>query len=430
MKLAMDLTLAIFALVYLALGVGHLPGFRLDRTGAAMVGAMLMIALARIPPAAAWQAVDYNAIGLLFGLMVISAAFSIAGFYDWVARSIGTLKVGPRALLGFIIVVSGALSALLTNDVVAVAMTPVFCSICLERRLNPLPFLLGFCFAANIGSAATLIGSPQNMIAAEVLHLSFAGFMHASALPALLGLPLIWLVTVVIYRGRWELGSSTQTSAMQPDPAELTKATAAVDLDTFGAIKATTVAVAVIVAFVASDQPHMLIALLGASLLLVSRRVASDKLLRYVDGDLLLLLIGLFIVNAALASTGLPQELLAQIRGMGLDLNDPLTMLGVMSVLSNIVGNNPAVMLVTPFVDAAQNPEALGAAIALGTGFSSNAVVFGSLAGIIVVEEGRRRGIAISFVDFARVGLPVAILSLLMACIWIVWLGGEGPGPA
>lgn len=409
----MDLTLAIFVLVYVAMGVGHLPFFRLDRTGAALVGAMLLIALGQIAAQDAWAAIDYQTIGLLFGLMVISAAFGVAGFYDFAAEKVGALPVGPKTLLAVIIAVSGVLSALLTNDVVAVAMTPIFCQICLARRLNPLPFLLGFCFAANVGSSATLIGSPQNMIAAEALDLSFNGFLSIAAVPSILGLPVVWLVLVAVYRGRWTLAEPQKAAAPLPATGELDRAEA---------IKAGLVTLAVLVAFVATDRPHMLVALLGASFLLVSRSVESEKLIRRVDGDLLLLLIGLFIVNAAVAATGLPQQVLAGLRDIGLDLNHPVAMLIVMSVLSNIVGNNPAVMLVEPFIRDAAHPEALGAAIALGTGFSSNAVIFGSLAGIIVAEQGGRRGIVVGFAEFARAGVPVALATLLLAAGWILWL--------
>jgi Na+/H+ antiporter NhaD/arsenite permease-like protein len=409
----MDLTLTIFVLVYVAMGVGHLPFFRLDRTGAALVGAMLLIALGQIAAPDAWAAIDYQTIGLLFGLMVISAAFGVAGFYDFAAEKVGALPVGPKTLLAVIITVSGVLSALLTNDVVAVAMTPIFCQICLARRLNPLPFLLGFCFAANVGSSATLIGSPQNMIAAEALGLSFNGFLSIAAVPSILGLPVVWLVLVAVYRGRWTLAAPEKTAAPLPATGELDRAEA---------VKAGLVTLAVLVAFVATDRPHMLVALLGASFLLVSRSVESEKLIRRVDGDLLLLLIGLFIVNAALAATGLPQQLLAGMRDVGLDLNHPIAMLIVMSVLSNIVGNSPAVMLVEPFIRDAAHPEAVGAAIALGTGFSSNAVIFGSLAGIIVAEQGGRRGIVVGFAEFARAGVPVALATLLLAAGWILWL--------
>lgn len=408
----MDLTILIFLLVYLAMGFGHLPGFKVDRTGAAIVGAMLLVALGRITPEAAWTAIDYRTIGLLFGLMVVSAAFVTAGFYDRVAERIGGLQVSPPALLAILIAVSAGLSALLTNDVVVVAMTPVLVSIALARRLNPVPFLLGFCFAANVGSAATIIGGPQNMIAAEALNLSFTGFMRVAFVPALLGLPVVWAVIAAIYRGRWALAAPAGPDAEpQAIPFRLRET-----------VKASVVTTAVVAAFVLTDWPHVLVAMGGAAVLLVNRSIASNDMLRKVDGDLLLLLMGLFVVNAALAATGLPQRLLADLNAIGLNLHDPISMLVVMSALSNVVGNNPAVMLVAPFLTDVADPEALGAAIALGTGFSSNMLIFGSLAGIIVAEQGRAHGVTISFGEFTRAGLPASLLCLALAAGWILWL--------
>ncbi|MDR2195664.1 MAG: hypothetical protein LBE50_03535 [Gallionellaceae bacterium] len=406
--------LTIFCLVYLALAIGHLPGFRLDRTGAAMVGAMLLLVFGYITPAEAWDAIDYPTIGLLFGLMVISAAFKVAGFYDRVAWKIGSFDVGPKTLLAIVIAVSGGLSALLTNDVIVLAMTPMFCAICQARRLNPVPFLLAFCYAANIGAAATLIGSPQNMIAVEALRVSFVGLAAVALVPVIISLPLIWVVMVWLYRGQWHLAEATDAPLPSVPPTGYSQAET---------LQAALVATAVVIAFIVTDWPHMLVAMAGASFLLVSRRYASDDMISEVDGNLILLLFGLFVVNAALATTGIPQEALGYMRDAGFDLREPVSMMAIMSVLSNIIGNNPAVMLVMPLLGGAEHANALGAAITIGTGFASNALIFGSLAGIIVTEESRRSGVVISFRDFSRAGVPVAVLSLLVAAGWMLYLG-------
>lgn len=180
----MDTTLFFFLMVYITMGLGKLPGFKVDRTGAAIVGALAMMAAGSISAKAAWMAIDYRTIGMLFGLMVVSGAFAESGFYAWTAQRVATLSVGPVALLGVLVVVGAFLSSILTNDVVVVAMTPLLISITLARGLNPVPFLLAFCFAANTGSAGTLIGSPQNMIAAQELGISFTGFLSVAGLPA------------------------------------------------------------------------------------------------------------------------------------------------------------------------------------------------------------------------------------------------------
>lgn len=412
----MDLTLAVFLLVYVAMGVGRLPGFKVDRTGAAIVGALVLMASGRIAPGTAWNAIDYRTLGLLFGLMVVSAAFAEAGFYDVAARRVASLPLSPPALLAVLVGVAGGLSALMTNDVVVVAMTPLLLAITLSRGLNPVPFLLGFCFAANTGSASTIIGSPQNMIAAQGLGISFNDFLRIAALPALFSLPIVWAVVAWLYRGRWKARGGATTGAQA--------AATPVPFRAWETAKATLVTVGVILAFVLTDWPKELVALGAAAILLVNRSISSSDMLGKVDGDLLLLLMGLFVVNAAMAATGLPQRLLGDLSAAGLELSAPLTLYAVISALSNIVGNNPAVMLLMPYLGGTPNSASLGAALALGTGFSSNMIVFGSLAGIIVVEQARSKGITISFGEFARAGLPTALACLAMGALWIVWMRG------
>lgn len=408
----MDTTLLIFALVYLALALGHLPGFRVDRTGAVVAGALAMIAMGRIGDQAAWTAIDYRTIGLLFGLMVVSGAFVVSGFYSWVAARIASMPVSPPVLLAILVVTGGVLSALLTNDVVVVAMTPLLVAITLSRGLNPTPFLLGFCFACNTGSAATLIGSPQNMVAASALHLDFTGYLKVALVPALVSLPIVWAIVAFLYRHRWTLAGQGPASA-GPEPTP-------VPLDVVETVKAALVTLAVMLAFVLTDWPHDMVALGAAAVMLVNRTVASKDVLKAVDGNLLLLLMGLFVVNAAFAATGLPQKAITALSGMGIDLTQAPVLYGVVSVLSNIVGNNPAVMLLAPFVAQAPDAQALGAAFALGTGFSSNLIVFGSLAGIIVVEQAAARGVTITTGEFCRAGVPVALACLAMGLVWIL----------
>jgi len=408
----MDLTILIFVLVYVAMALGGFPGFKVDRTGAALIGAMAMMTTGAIAPEAAWQSVDFPSIAMLFGLMVVSAAFLVSGFYGWTARKVAAAQVSAPTLLAILIAVGGFLAAFLTNDVVAVAMTPLLMSITLNRKLNPIPFLLGFCFAANAGASGTIIGSPQNMIAAQKLNLSFAGVSELTALPALLSLPIIWLVVSWLYRGRWELNQNQDAKS----PAQSTDE---IPFSLPETIKAAVVALAVVVAFIFSPWPRELIALTAAGVLLLSRRVSSTDMLKQVDGDLILLIMGLFVVNAAVSNTGLPQTLLSHLAHAGIDLQQPFTLFWVSSIVSNIVGNNPAVIMLVPYLHS--SGDALyGAALSLGTHFSSNLLVFGSLAGIIMVERAKDYGFTISFGEFSRAGVVVTVLTMAMAAVWLL----------
>ena len=138
-----------------------------------------------------------------------------------------------------------------------------------------------------------------------------------------------------------------------------------------------------------------------------------------VDGNLLLLLMGLFVVNAAMAATGLPQRLLGDLKAAGVDLDAPLTLFLVICALSNIVGNNPAVMLLIPYLGGDRRPRRPRRRPRPRHRLLRNMIVFGSLAGIIVVEQAKARGIAISFAEFARAGVPVALACMAMAAAWI-----------
>ena len=410
----MHITWVIFILVYVAMGLGKLPWLKIDRTGAAVVGAMALLAVGSISGEAAWAAMSYKTLGLLFGLMVICGAFSVSGFYAWTAHKVASLQVRPVVLLAVLVAVGGALAALLTNAVVVVAMTPLLVSITLARGLNPVPFLLAFCFAANAGSVGTVIGSPKNMIAAQALDVSFIELLHVAGLPALLSLPLVWGVVTLFYRGKWMLKDANNCRAKT--------AAVAAKLDVPETIKASLVMLVTVLLFVLDIWPQEVVALGAAGILLVNRSIASSDVLKEVDGNLLLLIMGLFVVNAAMSTTGLPQQLLADLKHMGVELTSPLALFWTSAVLSNIVGANPTVMLLVSYLPTGADAAVLCAALTLGTGFASNIAIFSSLAGIVVVEEGKRCGVTISFMEFAKAGLPIAALCLVLSAFWLQWV--------
>jgi hypothetical protein len=183
---------AVFAVVYLGMFLGGLPRLKLDRSGVALLGAIAVIALGGQTLASAAQAVDLPTLVLLFAFMVLSAQLRMSGFYAAVAQRVGAMPLSRPALLGALIAVAAGLSAVFSNDVVCLAMTPVVARLCLQRGLPPVPFLLGLACAANIGSAATLIGNPQNMLIGSVLQLSFPAYLRQALPPVLASLVLLW----------------------------------------------------------------------------------------------------------------------------------------------------------------------------------------------------------------------------------------------
>jgi Na+/H+ antiporter NhaD/arsenite permease-like protein len=394
----------IFGLVYLGMLLGEFPGLRLDRTGIALLGAIALIALERLSLEQAWAAVDVPTMALLLGLMVISAQFRLGGFYTSVTRRLGASEHTPAGLLALVVATGGGLSAILANDIVCLAMAPVLVELCAARRLDPVPFLLGLACAANIGSAATLIGNPQNMLIGEVLDLSFPRYLRDAGVPALVGLLVVWLLIVRGYRGHWTRTLSVGEVTANP-------------FKRWQTAKGLVVVGAVMAAFLFTDWPREIVALTAAGVLLASREMASREMLGLVDWHLLVLFAGLFIVNAAVGQAGLLSEALLGIQAAGIDLTDPPTLFGVTAILSNLVSNVPAVMMLLPVTS---HPLA-GPILALSSTLAGNLFIVGSIANIIVVDQARRLGVEIDWRTHARVGIPVTLVTLAFAGAWL-WL--------
>jgi Na+/H+ antiporter NhaD/arsenite permease-like protein len=338
--------------------------------------------------------------------MVISAQFRLGGFYSKLTRHLGKGERSPSKLLALVIVASGGLSAVLANDIVCLAMAPVLIEVCTHRRLNPVPYLLALACAANIGSAATLIGNPQNMLIGQTLQLSFSGYLLDGAPPALAGLFVVWAVIVTMYRDDWQRDWG-------PIDVE------APAYDRWQTLKGMVVTIALVAAFLFTTWPRELVALAAAGVLLVSRRLASRDMIGLVDWHLLVLFIGLFVVNRAIAQSGFVGGLLMMSRMAGADLTQAPVLFSVTAVLSNIVSNVPAVMLLLP---AARDALA-GAVLALSSTLAGNLIVVGSIANIIVVDQAERLGVEIDWRRHARVGVPVTMLTLALAAGWLATRG-------
>jgi Na+/H+ antiporter NhaD/arsenite permease-like protein len=398
---------AIFAVVYLGMFLGGLPRLKLDRSGVALLGAIAVIALTGMDVEDAARAVDLPTIVLLFAFMVVSAQMRLGGFYAEVARRVGARPLAPAALLAALIALTAALSAVFSNDVVCLALTPVVLRIALRRGLPPVPVLVGLACAANIGSAATLIGNPQNMLIGSVLALPFAAYLHAALPPVVLSLALLWAWLA------WRLpraGAAPQAKAEAAAPAADEP-----PFDAWQSAKGLAVAAALMGLFLFTEVPREVAALVGAAVLLLSRRLHSARVLGFVDWPLLLLFIGLFVVNHAFESTGLAAQAVAWLAARGLALDTPGVLLVAGVVLSNLVSNVPAVMLLLPHL---QGFEA-GLVLALVSTFAGNLLLVGSIANLIVADLAARDGIVIDWRAHAALGVPVTVASLAVLGGWM-----------
>ncbi len=398
------IVILVFIFVYAGMMLGRIPCLALDRTGIALLGAIILLAAGKIQPGDAWMSIDASTIALLLGLMVLSAQFRLGGFYARLTRRLGEMDVSPKAFLAYLIVCSGALSAVLANDIVCLAMTPVLIQACARRRLDPVPFLLALACSANIGSAATLIGNPQNMLIGQTLSLSFAGYLVDSGIPVVLGLFAVW--TVVGRRLGRQRGEESATDDVDVP-----------SYDAWQTSKGFFVLGGLILSFLFTPFPREIIALAAAGLLLSSRRMSSRKILGLVDWQLLVLFSGLFIVNSVLVSTGCLDAAMNALRLIGVDIGHPGWLFGISALLSNLVSNVPATMLLLP---TATHPIS-GAILALSSTLAGNLIIVGSIANIIVVEQARLCNVSVSWKEHAKVGIPVTLITLVLSAAWL-WL--------
>jgi Na+/H+ antiporter NhaD/arsenite permease-like protein len=408
--------LSIFGVVYLGMLLGGLPFLQLDRTGVALLGAIALVSVGALSLEEAWAAIHAPTLILLFSFMVMSAQLRLGGFYNWVVYRLGTLPLAPAALLAILVLAVAVLSAVFSNDIICLAMAPMLVEVCLARRLNPLPFLLALACASNVGSAATLIGNPQNMLIGETLKLDFSAYLRDAVPPVVLGLIAVWAIIAWRSRGKWQAVPQVHPPATGHAPREEPPG-----FDPWQSGKGLTVAAIVFVLFLFGPFPREVVALVAAGVLMTSRRLHSYKMLGLVDWQLLVLFIGLFVVNHALGKTGLPEQAIRGLAAAGIDLAHPGPLFFAAFVLSNVVSNVPAVMLLLP----AATHELAGPVLALASTLAGNLLIVGSIANIIVIDTARRHGIYIDWRDHARTGVPVT-LATIAVCGGYLWLRLRG----
>jgi Na+/H+ antiporter NhaD/arsenite permease-like protein len=418
------LPLVLFTATYLGLAVGRVPGLRLDRTGFAILGAVAFLASGLISLEEAQRAIDGPTLAILFGLMLLSALYQQSGLYDRIAHRLNRIG-SPRALMVGVVVVGGLLSAVLTNDVTCFALTPLIASALLRpradgSRLDPRPFLLALACASNIGSALTPIGNPQNILLAARLDVDFLPFVLACALPV--GCSLVFLVFYCLRRIRLlpatdGAAEATASHRAQAAAAEIQPSPSPQPFDAHQATKALLLT-AVAIALFLSPVPMHLTALAVGGFVLTSRKMHTREALALVDWHLLALFVSLFAVVRGLELSGWTSAGAAALAAAGADLADPLLLAPAVTVLGNLVGNVPAVMLLLPFVPS---EEAVAYTLALASTFAGNALLLGSIANLIVAAQAERLGITLGFRDHLAVGLPVTAVSLATIALAAPW---------
>ncbi len=398
------IAIAVFAVTYVAVGIGRLPGLRIDRAGAAFAGAALMVAAGVIPLRAAYDAIDFDTITLLLGVMIVVANLRLSGLLRFASAWIVERARHPLTLLIAVVALTGILSAFLVNDAICLAMTPLVMEIALHARRNPVPYALAIAMASNVGSTATITGNPQNIIIGSLSHLAYGGFAAALSPVAAIGLVLTIVLIAIAYPS--EFRTSERLATYFP-PVSANRALM---------VKSGIISLLMVAAFFAGVAPAR--AAIGAGgVLMLTRRVKSRRIYAEIDWPLLLMFAGLFIVVAGLERQVLTARAIQTIARWHLEKVAILSI--VTALLSNLVSNVPAVLVLSPFVKSLPNQHAAWLTMAMASTLAGNFTIPGSIANLIVVQRARAEGVEISFWEYFKVGAPLTAITIVIGALFL-----------
>lgn len=398
------IAILIFLGTYFVLAVGRFPGLRVDRTGAAMVGASAMVAAGVLTFTEALAAVDWSTLVLLLGMMIVVSNLRLSGFFRVVSAWVVQRAHRPLTLLAGIVAVAGSMSALFVNDIMCLVLTPLVLEVTLALRRNPVPYLLAVAMASNAGSVATITGNPQNMMIGSLSQIPYPVFAMKLAPVAAISMLMVWAVVALLYRrefhseARLDAGGVLRVRVNRP------------------LMWKSLVVAASMAGFFFAGWPVAQTAMVAGAVLLVTRRVKPEKVYHDIDWPLLALFAGLFIVVAGVEKSSLEEDLIRVARGYGLDHIGVLTALS--AVMSNLVSNVPAVLVFRPMMGQLADPQLGWLTLAMSSTLAGNLTLVASVANLIVVQRARGE-VRIGFWEYFRVGAPLTLLTLVAGALWL-----------
>ena len=395
---------AIFLITYLLIAVESNTGSYLDRTAAAFCGAVAMVLARVLTLNAAYQAIDWNTIIFLLGIMVLVAHFRVSGFFDWIVARVAAVARTRKQLLILLVLTSGILSAFFVNDTVCLIFTPIVLTVTERLELPPVPYVIALATSSNLGSAMSVTGNPQNALIGISAHFSFLGFLAPLAPVALVGLGLNTLIIFWFFRRDFSSPRLLQLSHPM-----------SVSVDRTLLLKCAFAASLVVVLWMMNFS-FPLVAIAVGAVIFILGRVKSERIHQHIDWELLLFFAALFVVVRGLEISGATGYLIAKFepwfrRG---ELSQLFALSAAMVVLSNLVSNVPAVLLFRPLVSSFANSHFFWLVLAASSTLAGNCTPFSSIANLIVLQQANRK-VKISFWAFTRVGLVVTLVTTIAA---------------
>ena len=391
------------------IAVQQVPGLRLNRPAASLLGAVAMVTLGGLSLPDAYAAIDLDVIVFLLGVLLLAAHLELGGFFEWAAERIIERMPSPRTLLAAVVAVSGILSAFFINDTICLVLTPLLIAALRPLGLRPLPYLLAIALASNVGSAMAITGNPQNMLIGIASGISYVRFMAMLAVPALGGLVIVYFVLARVHRADLAVSLADR------------RAVAEVALDRALVVRALAIFGGALAGWLIGLLLPLVAITAGALMLAVAGRNPAEAFAR-VEWSLLLFFAAIFIVMRGVRDIPLVVSLTSSAAAElgGGSWRDAGIVTVAMLALSNLVSNVPAVVLWLPVVPALPSADFVWLVIAMSATFAGNLTLLGSMANLIVAERAESRGVRVGFGDYLRVGIPVTLLTLLWGVVTLV----------
>jgi Na+/H+ antiporter NhaD/arsenite permease-like protein len=412
-----------FAIVLFAAALALIATERVDRTKVALIGAVLLLLAGTLDQEQATEAIDWNTLGLLVGMMLMVKITEPTGVYTWLAIRAGQLSRGnPLAVVVSLAATTALLSAFLDNLTTVLLMVPITFLLADALDVDPIPLVIIEIIVSNIGGTATLIGDPPNILIAGATGLSFTAFLVNLAPIAALTFAVVTGGLYLAYRRRLQVAPDARRHVMALEAGR--------SIEDMGELKRTVpVLIATILAFFAHQALHLepaTVALAGASVMLLVSRQPLERSLAGIEWPTLFFFIGLFVMVGALEHTGAIEAVANGIADVtaGDRTAELLGITWASAIGSGLVDNIPFTAAMIPVVEQLQagndGDDAYWWALALGACFGGNATLVAAAANVAAAGMAARSGRPIGFMTFLRIGLPVTLASLLLATVYIV----------
>jgi Na+/H+ antiporter NhaD/arsenite permease-like protein len=405
------LVLLIFILTYIFVAIQNIPGLKIDRPAGVTIGSTLLVLAGLLTIREAYSFIDWDVITFLLGMMIMIAYLEFAGFFEFMAFHLVRRSHSSAVMLLATIISSAVLSAFFVNDTICLLFTPIILKATRYLKLNPIPYLIAIATASNVGSALTITGNPQNMYIGIQSSIPFLRFSLFMLLPVIIGIAAIYIVILLIHRKEINFEPLPSLEIEQPELKKI------LTYKTLGSLVVT-----LILFIIGLGYP--LAALIGACLILLTGFVPPRYVLKEMDWTVLLFFAGLFIVMGAFEKAGYMAKVL-EFAGSHVsqsNLAGYLGLAGLTTILSNIVSNVPAVILMKPLMLHMGGGESLWLLLAMVSTFAGNLTLVGSVANLIVAEKAQSRQAKLGFISYLKVGLPVTVITVLLGTLFLYWL--------